>query len=150
MFQQNKLQYHLGQLYVKYSWPIWFPKFRHQKDRPHQNKGGDNSWILDQIDLRELDTWSVDQQQAAKKLLCDYSEPFSKNDLDLGKCNILKYNIKLTDNQPFKERYKSIPTHLFEEVNQHLQEMVEMGASRRHFSPWALCSGPCEEKGWGP
>ena len=41
---------------------------------------GDNSWILDQLDLRELDTWSVDQQQAAKKQLCDYSETFSKND----------------------------------------------------------------------
>ena len=36
MFQQNKLQYHLGQLYVKYSWPIWYPKFRPQKDRNHQ------------------------------------------------------------------------------------------------------------------
>ena len=70
--------------------------------------------------------------QAAKKLLCDYSETFSKNDLDLGKCNILKHNIKLT----FKERYTRIPPHLFEEVKQHLQEMVEMGAIRS-FSPWA-------------
>ena len=79
---------------------------------PSENKD-DNSWILDQLDLGELNTWSVDKQQAAKKLLCDYSETFSKNDLDLGKCNILKHNIKLTDNQPFKERYGRIPPHLF-------------------------------------
>ena len=79
----------------------------------------------------------MEQQQAAKKLLCDYSEILSKNDLDLGKCNILKYKITLTDHQPFKERYRRIPPHLFEEVKQHLQEMVEVGAVRRSLSPSA-------------
>ena len=53
-----------------------------------------------------------------------------------GKCNILKHNIQLTDQQPFKERYRRIPPHLFEEVK-HLQEMVEVGAIRRSFSPCA-------------
>ena len=60
---------------------------------PSENKE-DNSWILDKLRLwGEISTWSVDQQQAARKLLCDYSETFYKNDLDLGKCNILKYKI---------------------------------------------------------
>ena len=54
----------------------------------------------------------MDQQQAAKKLLCEYSVLFSKNYLDLGKCNILKHDIKLTDHQPFKERYRRISPHL--------------------------------------
>ena len=117
---------------------------------PIRTKGEDNSWILDQLDLGELGTWSVDQQQAAKKLLCDYSETFSKNDLDFGKCNVLKHNIKLTDTQPSKERYRKILPHLFEEVKQHLQEMVDMGAIRKSFSPWVQCSGPCEEEGCGP
>ena len=72
MFWQNKLQYHLGQLYFKYRWPIWYPEFRLQKNRTYQNKRGEaNFWILDQLGLEELDTWSGDQQQAAKKLLCD-------------------------------------------------------------------------------
>ena len=79
----------------------------------------------------------MDQQQAATKLLWDYSEIFSKNDLDLGKCNLLKHTIKLTDTQPFKERYRRIPSHLFQEVKQHLQEMVEVGVIRKSFSPWA-------------
>ena len=57
--------------------------------------------------------------------------------MDLEKCNILKHKIQLTDQQPFKERYRLIPPHLFEEVKQHLQEMVEVGAIRRCFSPWA-------------
>ena len=57
--------------------------------------------------------------------------------MDLGKCNILKHNIQLTDQHPFKERYRRISPHLFEEVKQHLQEMVGVGAIRRSFSPWA-------------
>ena len=59
------------------------------------------------------------------------------NDLDLRKCNILKHNIKIIDPQPFKEMYRRIPSHLYEEVKAHLQEMVEVGAIRRSFSSWA-------------
>ena len=62
---------------------------------------------------------------------------FQKNDLDLGTCNILKHNIQLTDQWPFKERCRRIPPHLFEEVKQHLQEMLEVGAIKRSLSPWA-------------
>ena len=63
------------------------PKLQTPKGQdPSENKKEDNSWILDQLDLGELSTWSVEQQQAAKKLLCDYSETFSKNDLDFGRC----------------------------------------------------------------
>ena len=44
---------------------------------------------------------------------------------------------KLQTPQPFKERYQRIPPHLYDEVKTHLQEMVEVGAIRRSFSPWA-------------
>ena len=114
------------------------PPIQTSKEQPSTEiKREDDSCILDQLDLGEINTWSEEQQQAARKLLCDYSETFSKNDLDLGKCNILKHNIQITDQQPFKETYRRIPPHLFEEVKQHLQEMVEVGAIRRSFSPWA-------------
>ena len=117
----------------QYGTPIQTPK----EQTLSENKKDDESCILDQLGLGEISTWSVEQQQAARKLLCDYSKTFSKNDLDFGKCNILKHNIQLTDQQPFEERYRRIPPHLFEEVKQHLQEMVEVGAIRRSFSPWA-------------
>ena len=81
--------------------------------------------------------WTENQWKAAKDLLVDSADVFSENDLDLGKCNILKQDIKITDPQPFKERYHRIPPHLYDEVKTHLQEMVEVGAIRRSFSPWA-------------
>ena len=103
---------------------------------PSEGQKEEDPCIPDHLDLGELSTWSEEQQYAARKLLCDYADTFSKNDLNLGKCNILKHNIQLTDQQPFKERYRRIPPHLFEEVKQHLQEMVEVGAIRKSFSQW--------------
>ena len=61
---------------------------------------------------------------------------FSKDNLDLGRCDILKDAIKITDPQLFNERYQRIPPHLYEEVKNHLQEMVGVGAIRRSYSPW--------------
>ena len=49
----------------------------------------------------------------------------------------MKHNIKLTDYTPFKERYCRIPPHQFEEVREHLQEMLEKGAMKHSNSPWA-------------
>ena len=94
------------------------PPIQTSKEQPPTEiKKEDDLCILDQLDLEEINTWSKEQQHAARKLLCDYSETFSKNDLDLGKCNILKHTIQLTDQQPFKERYRRIPPHLLKRLN---------------------------------
>ena len=107
----------------------------------NQNKQGltgkERAWVWDQLNLEGLDNWTEGQQRAAKELLIDSADVLFKDDLDLGKCNILKHDIKITDPQPFKERYRMIPPHLYEEVKAHLQEMVEVGAIRRSFSSWA-------------
>ena len=108
-----------------------------EQDKQGPNGGKEGSWVLEQLNLEGLDAWTADCQQAAKDLLVDSADVFSKNDLHLGKCNILKHDIKITDPQPFKERYRRIPSHLYEEMKAHLQEMVEVGAIRRSFSPWA-------------
>ena len=117
------------------------------KQGPTGGKGG--SWILDQLNLEGLNSWTGEQQQSARDLLVDSAEVFAKSDLDLGKCNIIKHAIKITDPQPFKECYRRIPPHLYEEVKAHLQEMVEVGAIRRSFSPWASAVVLVREKDGG-
>ena len=77
------------------------------------------------------------QQQSAKDLLVDSADIFSQSNLELGKCNNMKHAMKITDPQPFKQRHRRIPPHLYEEMKTHLQEMVKVGAIRRSFSPWA-------------
>ena len=87
--------------------------------------------------MEGLESWTGEQQQSVKDLLVDSADVFAISDLDLSKCNIIKHAIKITDPQPFEGHYRRIPPHLYEEVKKHLQEMVEMGAIRRSFSPWA-------------
>ena len=94
--------------------------------------------------MEGLESWTGEQQQLAKDLLVDSADVFAKSDLDLGRCNIIKHAIKITDPQPFKEHYRRIPPHLYEEVKKHLQEMVEVGASVLGPVLWCWL-----EKRWG-
>ena len=72
------------------------------------------------------------QEHAQKK--CFY---FSKHNLDMGKTNLVKHNIILTDPIPFKEKYRTIPPQMFSEVKAHLKEVLDLGAIRHSSSPWA-------------
>ena len=69
--------------------------------------------------------------------MTDYGVVFAEDDMDLGKTSLVKHHINLTDYRPFKERYRHIPPHQYEEVRKHLQEMLDIGAIRKSQSPWA-------------
>ena len=94
-------------------------------------------WLLEQLDLTGLEEWSKDLQEKAKNMLKRNASIFSKHDLDMGRTNLVKHNIILTDPIPFKERYRTIPPQLFSEVKAHLKEMLDLGAIRHSNSPWA-------------
>ena len=85
-------------------------------------------WLLEQLDLTGLEEWSKDLQEKAKNMLKRNASIFSKHDLDMGRTNLVKHNIILTDPIPFKERYRTIPPQLFSEVKAHLKEMLDLGA----------------------
>ena len=55
----------------------------------------------------------------------------------MGHTSLVKHKIKLDNYTPFKERYRCIPPNLFEEVKNHLKEMIQVGAIRCSNSPWA-------------
>ena len=62
---------------------------------------------------------------------------FSKDDMDMGRTNLVKHHIKLTDPVPFKEAYRRIPPQMYDEVKTHLQEMLDLGDIRPSNSSWA-------------
>ena len=47
----------------------------------------------------------------------------------------MKHTIHLEDETPFKEPYRHIPPALFQEVREHLKEMLQIGAIRNSSSP---------------
>ena len=59
------------------------------------------------------------------------------SDMDLGKTSLIKHRIRLTDNTLFKEHYWQIPPSMYEEVMEHLKEMLEIGAIWPSNSPLA-------------
>ena len=68
-------------------------------------------------------------------------DSFSKDIKYLGSCDLLKHEINLTENAPFKEPARRIPPALFKEVKEHLYEMMADGAVRPSHSD-------STEKGW--
>ncbi|MCG7876441.1 MAG: pol polyprotein, partial [Candidatus Thiodiazotropha endolucinida] len=83
------------------------------------------------------DNLTPDQLIEAKAVLNKWSDIFSKGPTDLGKTDLVKHTIKLTDETPFKEPYRRIPPGLFEEVRMHLKEMLDAGAIRESESPYS-------------
>ena len=85
------------------------------------------------------DNLSPNQVLRVKQVLGKWSRIFSKGPSDLGKANIVKHRIKLTDNTPIKEKYRRIPSamYMYEEVRQHLKEMLDAGAIRPSESPYS-------------
>ena len=87
--------------------------------------------------MKGLETWPEAEQEKAKKLIAEYQDIFALKDTELGHIKLIKHEIKLVDDKPFKERYRRIPPQQFEEVRKHLEEMVNIGAIRKSQSPWA-------------
>ena len=88
------------------------------------------------LDLSGCREWTEAQQQMVRELIIKHHEIFAVDD-GLGRTDLVKHKIRLNNYVPFKERYRRIPPHQYEEVKKHLGEMLEIGAIRRSESPWA-------------
>ena len=94
-------------------------------------------WVLEALDLQGLKEWPESEQKQARELLLKWEHLFAHSDLDLGKTALIKHKIRLTEQTPFKERYRHIPSHMYEDVRAHIQEMLDIGAICKSHSPWA-------------
>ena len=77
------------------------------------------------------------QKDEMTRFLLKWKHMFSTDITDLGNCDLFKHRINLTDNEPFKEPHRRIPPALFQEVREHILEMLEAGAIRPSKSPYS-------------
>jgi hypothetical protein len=77
------------------------------------------------------------QEQEVVSLIRKWESVFSLHDMDLGNTSMVKHKIRLTDDIPFKQKYRRIPPAMVDDVKQHLQEMHRLGVIRPSSSPYA-------------
>ena len=87
----------------------------------------------------KIDESSLTPEQLVRlrQLLGNWNHIFSKGLTDLGCTNVMKHRIILTDDKPFKQPYRKIPPGMYEEVRQHLKDMLACGAIRPSDSPYS-------------
>ena len=72
--------------------------------------------LKSKLDLTGINDWSQEDKKAVEELFQEYGGLFALDKNDLGHTTRVKHKIKLNDYTPFKERYRRVPPHLYEEV----------------------------------
>ena len=72
----------------------------------------------------------------ACQLLAEYHDVFLLDPVELRCTHSTEHTIKVTDDTPFKEQFRQIPSPMVEEARNHLREMLESGAIRPSQSAW--------------
>ena len=98
-----------------------------------------DQYLIDET-LRESD------KQKLSNLLDTYSDVFSTSDTDIGHTTIVQHKIELTDETPFKQKTRRIPYNMYEEVKNHLQQLLDTNLIRKSKSPWASNVVLCRKK----
>ena len=93
--------------------------------------------LFSKLDLKGAENWSPDIQTKLNQVFKDYNHIFTLDDLELGRTDMVKHVIRLDNKIPFREHYRRIPPHQYEEVKNHLKKMLEIGAILKSQSPWA-------------
>ena len=62
--------------------------------------------LFDELDLSDLDSWTLELADAACWLLAEYHDMFSLDPAELGCTHSTEHIIKVTDDTPFKEQFR--------------------------------------------
>ena len=96
-----------------------------------ENEGEEKPWDED-LDLSGL---TEEELQEAKEMLFGEHEIFSKSKNDIGHVPDFKIPINLTDNIPVSEPYRAIPRPLYDDVKNHINNLLAHGWVRKSTSP---------------
>ena len=86
--------------------------------------------------LDELAQWTLELAWKFEQMLMEYHDIFSLDKNEIGCTDAAEHIIELLDEEPFKEKFWQIAPPLLDEVQEHLQEMLDSGAICPSQSPW--------------
>ena len=83
---------------------------------------------MEKLNLDGLNEWTPHNATMARELLLSYHYAFALEPDELSCTSAIEHEIHLTDQEPFKERFRHILPPLLEEVHTSLRDMLEAGA----------------------
>jgi len=106
---------------------------------------GQNKSDQDNIMSRELENLldrtsknlSRNQKGEVRKLLKEFRNLFAVSDNDLGHTNVVKHKIDTGDSRPIKQPPRRTPVALREEVEKHIDNMLERNVIEPCDGPWS-------------
>ena len=93
--------------------------------------------LFEKLELSGLESWKEENKEKALNLLAEYHDIFALEDGKMGCTEAVEYKIKVTDPRPFKGRLRNIPSGLLDEVKEHLDHMLNVGAIKPSKSAWS-------------
>lgn len=89
------------------------------------------------IDKTQFGNIDPRSKKLVEDLLVQFSDTFSKNDLDIGRTNTVTHRITLTDDIPIKKARYSCPPRYRDAMEQAINNLSVTGALRPSNSPYA-------------
>ena len=93
--------------------------------------------LFEKLELSGLESWMEKNKERVLDLLAKYHDIFALKDGEMGYTEAAKHKIEVMDLKPFKERPRNIPSGLLEEVKDHVDHMLNMGAIKPSKSAWS-------------
>ena len=92
--------------------------------------------LLEKLNLDRLVHCSPENAMAVRELVLAYHDVFALESNELGCTSTIEHEIRIKNDEPFKERFWRIPPPLLEEVCASLRDMLKAGAICPSQSPW--------------
>ena len=92
--------------------------------------------LFKKLELSGLKSWTEENKERALNLLAEYHDIFALEDGEMGCTEATEHKIEVTDPKHFKERPRNISSGLLEEVKDHLDHMLDVGAIKPGKSAW--------------
>ena len=105
--------------------------------------------LFEKLELSCLKSWTEENKGRALDLLAEYHDIFALEDGEMGCTEAIKHKIEVTDPKPFKDRPRNIPSGLLEEVKDHLDHMLDVGAIKPSKSAWSNAAVLVQKKDGG-
>ena len=93
--------------------------------------------LFKKLELSGLKSWTEENKEKALNLLAKYHDIFTLEDGEMGCTEVAKHKIEVMDLKRFKQRPRNIPSGLLEEVNDHLDHMLDVDVIKPSKTAWS-------------